>query len=176
MGVRQEKEEMVSSIREKLARSRSVVLIDYRGLTVAQATRLRRRLREAGVEYRVLKNTMVRLAAKELGLALENYLEGPTALAFGYKDPVAPAKALADFIKEFKILEIKAGVVEGQVVDAAGVKALADLPPREILLGKVLSGIQAPLVGLVSVLGGPMRGLVYAVEALRKEKEVSAQA
>lgn len=176
MGARQEKEKIVAEIREKLSRSRSVVLVDYRGLTVAQATRLRRKAREAGVEYRVLKNTLVRLAARDLGLILDPLLEGPVALAFGYQDPVAPAKVLADFIKEFKILEIKGGVVEGQVVDATGIKALADLPPREVLLGKVLSGLQAPLVGLVSVLGGPLRGLVYAVEAWRKEREAGAQA
>src|SRR5690606_1083238 len=118
----------------------------------SQVTQLRAQLRQAGVEYHVLKNTMVRRAAHEVGIeGLDGYLEGPTAVAFS-ADPVAGAKILADFAKNTKTFTIKAGVVEGKVVDEAGVKALAELPSREVLLAQVLRGMQAPLAGMANVL------------------------
>lgn len=165
------KSQVVAEIKDKFEHSAGVVLADYRGLTVAEVTKLRVQLREAGVEYRVLKNTMVRRAAHEVGIeGLDSYLEGPTALAFS-ADPVAPAKVLIDFAKTNKKFSIKAGVVEGKVIDPNGVKSLADLPSREVLLAMVLSGIQAPLAGLVNVLQGPIRKMGYALEEVRKLKE-----
>lgn len=167
----EEKAQLVAEIREKFNKSTGVVLADYRGLTVAQVTRLRAELRQAGVEYRVLKNTLVRRAANEVGVqGLDPYLEGPTALAFS-ADPVAPAKVLSEFAKTNKNFQIKAGVVEGKVVGPDGVKALADLPPREVLLAQVLRGMQAPLAGMANVLQGPIRKFAYALEALRKAQE-----
>jgi large subunit ribosomal protein L10 len=168
------KRQIVAEIKTKLENSSAAVLTDYRGLNVAQVTELRKRMREAGVEYKVLKNTMIRFAAHELGLeGLDPYLEGPTAVAFS-ADPVAPAKIIYDFAKANKALEVKVGVLEGKVIEAAQVKALADLPSREELLAKVVGGMQAPLYGMVSVLSGTLRSFVYALEAVRKQKEAEA--
>lgn len=174
MAVTQEKIAAVAELKEKLSDSKGVVLTSYRGLTVAQDTAFRRKMREAGIEYRVAKNTMTRIAAKELGLeGLTSFLEGPTALAMSYNDPVAPAKAISNFIKENKLqsIEIKAGIVEGQVIDANSVKALANLPPREVLIAKALGSMQAPITGFVNVLSGTIRNLAYVLEAIRKQKE-----
>ena len=174
MAVTQEKLQTVAGIKEKLSITKGAVLTNYRGLTVAQDTKLRRKLREAGVEYRVFKNTMTRIAAKEAGIeGLDVYLEGPTAIAMSYTDPVAPAKVISEFVKENKLqaLEVKAGLVEGKVIDANGVKALSSLPPREVLISQVLAGMQAPIAGFVNVLSGSLRNLVYALEAVRKQKE-----
>lgn len=172
----EEKAQVVAEIKEKLQSSSGVVLADYRGLTVSQATKLRAQLREAGVEYRVLKNSMVRRAAQEVGIeGLDSYLKGPTAIAFSV-DPVAPAKVLANFVKTSKNFAIKGGVIEGKVVDMAGIRILADLPSREVLLAQVLRGMQAPLTGMANVLQGPIRKMAYALEEVRKLKEAQAQA
>lgn len=174
MAVTAQKQEVVAELKAKFADTKGAVLTNYRGLTVAQDTQLRRKLREAGVEYRVIKNTMTRIAAKEAGIeGLDVYLEGPTAIAISVTDPVAPAKIISDFIKETKTqaLEVKAGLVEGKVIDAASVKALADLPPREVLIAKALGSMQAPITGFVNVLQGTIRNVVYALDAVRKQKE-----
>lgn len=174
MAVTSEKKALVAELAEKLKNTKGAVLTNYRGLNVAQDTNLRRKLREAGVEYRVVKNTMTRIAANEVGIqGMDAYLEGPTAIAVSMTDPVAPAKVISDFIKENKLqaLEVKAGLVEGKVIDAAGVKALASLPSREVLVAQVLAGMQSPIVGLVNVLQGNIRNLVYTLEAVRKQKE-----
>lgn len=174
MAVTSEKQALVEELKEKLSNTKGAVLTNYRGLNVAQDTKLRRKLREAGVEYRVVKNTMMRIAAQEAGLeGLDESLEGPTAIAMSFTDPVAPAKVISDFVKENKLqaLEVKAGVVEGKVIDAQGVKALASLPPREVLIAKALGSMQAPIVGIVNVLQGSIRNLVYALDAVRQQKE-----
>jgi len=172
MSIRSEKEAVVAELKEKLSSAKGAVLTDYRGLTVSQDTQLRRKLRESAVEYRVVKNTMTRIAASELGISdLNQFLEGPTAIAFSAVDPVAPAKIISQFSKDNKVLEIKAGLVEGKVIDVDGVKALASLPPREVLLAKLCGTMQAPIAGLVNVLQGNIRNLVYALEAVRKSKE-----
>ena len=174
MAITAEKQALVAEMQEKLAGAKGAVLTNYRGLTVAQDTKLRRKLREAGVEYRVVINTMTRIAATEAGIqGLDVYLEGPTAIAMSTTDPVAPAKVISDFVKENKLqaLEVKAGLVEGKVIDAAGVKALASLPPREVLLSQVLAGMQAPISGMVNVLQGTIRNFVYALDAVRRQKE-----
>ena len=174
MPVTPEKQAIVADLKQKLSSAKGAVLTSSRGLSVAQDTKLRRKLREAGVEYRVVKNTMTRIAANEVGLeGLSQYLEGPTALALSYTDPVVTAKIIADFVKETKgqVLEIKAGVVEGKVIDVSGVKALASLPPREVLIAQVLAGMQTPIVGIVNVLQGTIRNFVYALNAVREQKE-----
>jgi len=169
---RPEKVAAVAEIKDKLSRAQGVVLADYRGLNVAQATELRKKLREAGVEYKVLKNTLTTIAAREIGLDdLVPLLTGPTAVAFGYDDPVAPAKILSEFAKTNRDLELKGGVLEGKVLDVDGVKALAELPSREELLAQVVRGMQAPIAGLVNVLQGTIRNFVYALDAVRKQKE-----
>ena len=169
---RLKKESAVQEIKSKLQNSNAAVLTDYRGLNVAEVTELRRQLREAGVEYKVLKNTLTKIAAQEVGYeGLFEYLEGPTAIAFSTEDPVAPAKILANFAKEHKNLAIKAGLLEGSVVSVDQVKALADLPGREELIAKVLGGLQGPITGLVNVLQGPIRNLTYVLNAIKEEKE-----
>ena len=174
MAITAAKQAIVAELKEKLTSAKGAVLVNYRGLTVAQDTKLRRQLREAGVDYRVVKNTMTRIAAQEAGLeGLDVYLEGPTAMAISATDPVAPAKIIIDFVKEHKLqaLEVKAGLVEGNVIDEKGVKALASLPSREVLIAKMLGSMQSPITGLVNVLQGSIRNLVYALDAVRQQKE-----
>lgn len=170
----QEKKEVVSGIASKLKEAKAMVFADYRGLTVEQDTELRNALRKAGVEYKVVKNTLTRIAAKENGLeGLDSYLNGPTALALSVTDPVAPAKVLSEYAKKYDKLEIKVGVVEGKIINVEGVQALAELPPREVLIAKVLGGFNAPISGLVNVLNGNIRGLVVALNAIA-EKQAQA--
>lgn len=166
------KQPVVQEIKGKLEASKGAVLTDYRGLNVAEVTELRTKLREVGVEYKVVKNTLARIAANEIGIeGLDGYLEGPTAIAYGIEDAVAPAKVLSEFAKAHKNLEIKAGILEGKVIDLDGVKALADLPSREVLLAKLLGSMQSPLYGMANVLQGNLRNLVYVLDAVRKTKE-----
>ncbi len=171
MPTKQEKETILQDLREKFRNSRVAVLADYRGLTVAAMTRLRRRMREKGCDLKVAKNTLTLKVAREQGLdGLEPYLEGPTIIAFGGEDLVAPAKVLTDFIRETKTMEIKGGYLEGRAIDARAVRELADLPSRDVLLARVLGGMQAPMYGFASVLQGTLRSFVYALEAIRKQK------
>lgn len=156
MGIREEKVQQVQEIADRLSRSKSAIVTDYRGLNVEEVTELRKQLRDAGIEYQVLKNTLTRRAADQMELSdLNSVLAGPTAIAFSYDDVVAPAKILNDFAKKHKALELKGGVVEGRVVDASEVTALATLPSREGLLSMLLSVLQAP-----------MRNLAYAVQQI----------
>lgn len=164
-------EELVNTLR----RAQSVVITDYRGLNVKAMTKLRRSLREAGVEYRVVKNSLVHFAAQQANVSgLDPYLAGPTALAFGYQDPAVPAKVLAAFAADNRQLTIKAGILNGKVISAEGVRALAMLPSRPVLLGQVLGAFMAPMTAMASVLGAPVRGLTVALEALRKQREAAA--
>jgi large subunit ribosomal protein L10 len=159
--IREEKVQAVNEIATKLRESQTTVVADYRGLTVAEVTELRKQLREAGVEFRVLKNTLTRLATKQENLTeLDQYLLGPNAIAFSKDDVIAPAKILAEFAKKNERLEIKGGVIEGKVVDADAIKALASLPSREGLLSMLLSVLQAP-----------MRNFALAVKAVADQKE-----
>lgn len=173
MGIsRNEKQVLVQELVEQLGQAKGAVLTDYKGINVNKLTDLRRQLRKEGVEFKVVKNTLAKRAANELGIEeLNPYLEGPTAIAFSLEDPVAPAKAISNFIKANKVLEIKAGLVEGKVISLAGVQALADLPSREMLIAQVVGAMAAPLSGFVNVLQGPVRKLGYALEAIRKQKE-----
>ena len=172
MSVRSEKEAVVKEVKEKLEKAKSAILTDYRGLNVAESSQLRKKLREVDVEYKVIKNTMTRFAVKELGLdELSPHLEGPTAIAFSYEDPAAAPKILSEFMKTSKKLSIKVGLVEGKVIDEVGVKALADLPSRDVLLSMVLSAMQSPITSWVSVLAAPIRSFGYALDGVRQQKE-----
>jgi large subunit ribosomal protein L10 len=169
---RPEKVAKVEEIRERLSRVQGAVITDYRGLDVGEITELRKQLREAGVEFKVLKNTLTILAAREVGMEeIVPYLTGPTAIAFGYDDPVTAAKIISEFAKKNKELEIKGGLVEGRVLGPEAVQALADLPSREVLLSMVLRAMQGPIAGMMNVLQGNIRNFVYALEAVRKKKE-----
>jgi len=172
MVIRQEKVAMIAQLKATMQNAKGVVLADFRGIKVAQDTKLRRKMREAGVEYTVIKNNMASIAAKESGIdGLDDFLKGPLSMVSSSKDPVAPAKLISEFIKENRIMEIKGGLVEGKVIDAAAVKALANLPPREVLLARLLGSMQSPITGFVNVLQGNIRNLVYALDAVRQQKE-----
>lgn len=155
------KKGQVQEIAEKFKSAASVVVVDYRGLTVAQVTELRKQLREAGVEYKVFKNSLTRRAAEQEGFeGINEFLTGPNAIAFSNEDVVAPAKIINDFAKANDKLEIKAGIIEGNVASAEDVKALAELPSREGLLSMLLSVLQAPV-----------RNFALATKAVAEQKE-----
>lgn len=157
----EKKKAIVQEIADKLSKSKTVILTDYRGLNVKQMNELRKQLREANVEFQVLKNTLTRRACEQVGFnGLDEHLTGPTAVAFSYDDVVAPAKILHKFAKENKDLEIKAGIVEGNVVGLDEIKELADLPSREGLLSMLLSVLQAPV-----------RNFALAVKAVADKNE-----
>lgn len=145
-----EKQAVVDEIKAKLEKAQSAVVIDYIGITVAEADAMRRKLREANVDYTVYKNTLVNRAIQGTEFqSLENVLNGPSAFAFGYEDAVAPARVLNDIIKEYKKMAFKGGVIEGQYFDADGVKAVATLPSRNELIAKFMGSIQSPVSKLV---------------------------
>ncbi len=177
MGVTPKKEAIVAELKDQLSSAKGAVFTSYKGLTVAQDTKLRRELREAGITYHVVKNTMTRIAAKELGLdEITEHLEGTTALAFSKDDAVAPAKVICEFIKKNKmdeagILTVKVGLVEGKVISDKEVKALASLPSREELVAKMLGSMNAPVTNTVMVLQGVIRNAVYVLDAIRAQKE-----
>lgn len=155
------KKQIVQDIADKFKASKSTIVVDYRGLNVAEVTELRKQLREAGIEFKVYKNTLTRLAAESAEIAeLNSALTGPNAIAFSNEDVVAPAKILNDFAKKHEALEIKAGVIEGNVATVEEIKALAELPSREGLLSMLLSVLQAPI-----------RNLALATKAVADQKE-----
>ena len=177
MPIRPEKEMSVAQVREAIKNAKSVVLADNKGMTVAQVTRLRKELREVGVDLKVAKNTLIRIAARDLGIeGLDEYLHGTTNLAFSNEEEASAAKKIREFFAKDKDPKfvVKAGVLEGKVIDAQGVKALADLPSREVLLAQVLGGIQAPLAGVVGVLNGLLSSFAYALDARIKQVEAEA--
>ncbi len=147
------KQPIVAEIAELFNGAASAVVVDYRGLTVEQDTQLRKKLREAGVSYKVYKNTMIRFAAKGTEFeALEPHLEGPTALAVSKDDATAPARVLAEFAKTADKLELKAGVVEGTYYDQKGIQVIATIPSREVLLGRLFGSMQSPITNFARVL------------------------
>ncbi|PFV41859.1 50S ribosomal protein L10 [Bacillus thuringiensis] len=155
------KQQVVTEIADKLRASKSTIVVDYRGLTVSEATELRKQLREAGVEFKVYKNSLTCRAAESAEMAeLNEFLTGPNAIAFSNEDVVAPAKVLNDFATKHEALEIKAGVIEGKLVTLDEVKAIATLPSREGLLSMLLSVLQAPI-----------RNLALATKAVAEQKE-----
>lgn len=161
------KEQHVNEIVERLNRAQSVVMFDYRGLTVAEVTALRVEMRKAGVEYLVLKNTMVERACElaNVHADVKDMLKGPSAFAFGYDDPVAPAKIIKEFIKKTKKCAIKGGIVDGRITDAAGIEALADLPSREVLIARMLGSMMSPITGLAIALDQVAKKLGGGAEA-----------
>ena len=147
------KQPIVQEIAESIKDAQTLVVVDYRGLTVAQDTELRKALREAGVTYKVYKNTLVKraIAGTEFE-SLSDSLEGPNAFAISTTDATAPARVLAEFAKKAPKLEIKAGVVEGTFYDENGMKAIADIPSRDVLLGRLFGSMQSPITNMARVL------------------------
>lgn len=166
------KEKMLEEVTTELKQAELVIVSDYRGLNVKAINDLRGKLRSEQCRYKITKNTMNRLACRQAGVeSLEPLFEGPTAIAYSSADPVAAAKVFNEFAKENEALVVKGGLLSGQVLDAAGIKALGDIPPREVLLAQVVGGFQAPIAGLAAVLSGTLRSLVYTVDAVRQQKE-----
>ena len=165
------KEEKIAELKEIMAEAKSLFLADYTGIDVAAVTELRNKLRESQVQYRVIKNRLAIRAAEEAGLGgLKEYLTGPTAIAYSTEDPIAPAKILQDFADDGGRMVIKTGYMDGNMLGADEVKALAKLPSREELLGKVVGSVQSPLYGLHGALNGLLRGLVSTLSAIETQK------
>lgn len=173
---REKKQQIVAEFKDKLSKAQTVIFTSFSGLTVEDETVLRRKFKEANSEYKVYKNTLMTIAARELGYGddLIKYFEGPTSVAFGYEDPVAPAKILTEFMKDHKGLELKVGIVNGKIVSPQEIEALAKLPSREELLAKALGSMKAPIANLVFVLSGTLRSLVYALNAIKEKKQAEA--
>src|SRR5579862_4577629 len=164
---RAEKVAVVDEVREKLSSSSAAILTEYRGLKVSELENLRRALRQAGGEYKIYKNTLVRFATRDLGIqGLDPLLEGPTAIAFADADVPAVAKALRDFSRTNPLLVVKGGVMGSSVLTAADAAALAEIPPRDVLLARVAGMFAAPLQQLAGLLQALPRNLAYGLQAL----------
>ncbi|MBP8131252.1 MAG: 50S ribosomal protein L10 [Candidatus Hydrogenedentes bacterium] len=173
---RPEKEAAVAELKQRIQENEVAILTKYVGVTVAQVTELRKRFREAGVDFKVYKNTLATIALRELGLdRAAGFMEGPTAWAFS-KDPVVPAKILKDFHKQVDAVAMSGGIVSGRVVGQAQLQALADLPSIDQLRAQVVGVIAMPLRNLVGALSALPRNLANVVDQIRKQKEEGAQA
>lgn len=174
---RSRKEQVIEELREKLGRASATILTDYKGLTVAEITGLRDSLAAEKVEYQVVKNTLMRLACRQTDASvLEPLLTGTCAVAFAYDDPSVPAKVIKKFSKGNEKLKLKAAALGNRLIDADQVLALADLPPKEELLGKMLGTLNAVPTGLVTVLSGVPRAFVGVLAAIQRQKEEQAAA
>jgi large subunit ribosomal protein L10 len=166
------KAEQAAAMREKLRAAKMALVTEYRGLTAAQLDRLRKELREASGEYKVIKNTLARRVLSEAGYgALEKYLDGPTGWVLSYGDPVSLSKALVKFIDENAKLSVKAGILEGQLLDQAQLKQLAKMPGKKEILGQLLALLQAPAARLLRLVQEPGAQVVRLLESVRKAKE-----
>ncbi len=166
------KADNVEALKQTIAAQKGAVVAEFKGLTVKEITALRKKLREVNAEFRVVKNTLISLAAKESEFSrLDEYFKGPTAVAFSYGDPVALAKAMKTFATASPTkIKLKAGFLDGKALSAKDVEALAELPSREVLLGRMVGSLASPLTRLVLVLSGPQRKLVYALDSIRSQK------
>ncbi len=170
----EQKKQIVAELSENLKSACSGVIVNYKGITVADDTKLRKQMRETG-EYKVVKNTLLKLALKDAGIeGLDSVLEGTTAIAISKDDYVGNAKVLCEFAEKSKTFEIKAGFVDGNVIDAEGVKNLAKLPSKEVLVAQALAGLNAPITGFVTVLNGTIKGLVVALNAIAEKQAANA--
>lgn len=173
--VLEEKKQIVADLSEKLKAAHTGVIVDYKGITVEDDTKLRKELRESGSHYKVVKNTLLRLALKEAGIeGLDSVLEGTTAIAVHTDDYVAPAKIMNGFAEKNDNFTIKAGFIDGKAVNVSEIKTLATLPPKEVLLAQVLRGMNGPISGLVTVLNGTLKGLVVALNAIAEKQQQTA--
>lgn len=168
---REDKVEVVSELKDDIQNSKAMYLTDYRGLSVSEISALRRNLREAGAEYKVVKNTLFKRAAEGIeNPDLMNTMAGPTAIAFVHNDPIAPAKTIVDFMKDHKTLSIKGGYLDGLFYSAESVTALSKVPPREQLLAMLVGSVQSPIAGLVGTLQGTISNLVYTLQGVVEKK------
>ena len=168
------KQQITEDLHDRFARSAIIVLTDYKGLDVTSINDLRRKLREANIEYQVVKNTLLVRAAEDTDVALiKDHFKGPSAVAISYDDPVAPAKVLTQFAKDNAKLEIKAGILSGQVLDAGAIKALAGLPSREVLLGQLLSVLNGVPTSFLRAIAEIPRSLLNVLTAIKDQKEAA---
>jgi large subunit ribosomal protein L10 len=169
----EKKEKTVQGLQEVFSKCDIGILTDYRGLKTSEINELRSKLKEANIEYKVVKNSLAQIAVKNAGLDyLVDSFEGPLAVAFGYGDPIGAAKALSDYIRISKsTLSIKLGFLQDRILSAAELDTLARLPSREVLLSKVIGGMQSPIYGLVNVLAGPIRGMMGVLQARIQQLE-----
>ena len=170
---REKKAQIIGRLREVFSTCNIGILTDYRGLSAPEMTGLRRSLGELGIEYRVIKNTLARFAAERAGRnELVSFFNGPTSIAFGYGNITEPARALADYIRTSKeAMQIKGGFLSDRLLTAKDVMALSTLPPREVLLAKIMGGMQTPILILLSRLTTPMRGFINVLQARIKQLE-----
>jgi large subunit ribosomal protein L10 len=170
------KQQITEDLHDRFSRSAIIVVTDYKGLDVASMNDLRRKLREAEIEYQVVKNTLLVRAAEDTEVAaVKDYFKGPSAVAISYNDPVAPAKVLTQFAKDNNNLEIKVGVLNGKVLDINAIKALATLPSREVLLAQFLSALNAVPTSFVRVIAEIPRSLVNVLTAIKDQKDQEGQ-
>lgn len=167
------KKEILQDLIVKLKESKGVVLTDYKGMNVFQINSLRNELRENKVEFKVVKNTLMEKASEELNVKdLTKDLIGCTAIAFSSDNGVAPARLLKEYFKKNKIdLKIKSGLIDGRVFDPEKIMEIASLPLKDVLIAQMINGVKSPLYSLVFILQGPLRGLIYTLEAVKKQKE-----
>lgn len=162
----QAKAQQIDEIANRMQRAELTILAEYRGLSVSALQDLRSRLRPVEAEFKVAKNTLTRIAAERVGIeGLETHLEGPTAIMFAYGDVVAPAKAMSDFARSSRILQVKAGVMNSQILSPPDIEAISSLPPREELLARLVGMLASPMARTVGVLSGPSRSVAYLVNA-----------
>jgi len=170
---REKKEKAVKRIEELLSGCTIAIVTDYRGMPVAEMDRLRRQLKESGIEYHVVKNTLASFAAENAGRpGLKSLLEGPSAIAFGYGEVTEPAKILADYARSTKIApSIRGGLLDEQVLSAAEITVLSLIPPREVLIARLAQGVQTPLRSLLTVLSANLRGFITILQARKQQLE-----
>jgi large subunit ribosomal protein L10 len=172
---RDKKEQVVAELTREIGSSTAMLVADPRGLSVSQLGELRRSLRPHGASFRVTKNTLGRIAAKEAGAdALADLLTGPSGVALCTSDPAPVAKALADFARTSRLLEMRGGVLDGRAIGAEDATRLATLPPREVLLTQLVVGLNSPIQSLANVISQLPRGLVVALDQIRQQKEAAA--
>lgn len=167
----EQKKQQVAQLAEDFKKANVGVLVNYEGITVEKDTKLRKQLREAGCEYKVVKNTLLGLAFKEAGIeGLEEHLHGATAIAYSENGYVDAPKILSDYAKDNENFTVKAGFIDGDTVDAKSIDELAKLPPKEVLVAQVLGGLNGPIQGFANVLNGTIRGLVIALNAIAEKQ------
>jgi len=168
---RMRKQEIVKNLKEKFLNSEGVFVTSFRGFTVAESNEIRKLIREKGGEFRVVKNTLIRLASQETpAQPINDYVEGPTALVIAYKDPVEIAKVLNKFIKEHPSLQLKGFVIQGKGFEASAIEELVKLPPKEVLLAQFLGTLQAPIANFIGVLSAIIRNFLYVLKAIEEKK------
>ena len=169
---------VVTELRELVGQTKAAILTDYRGLSVAELTELRKKLRDVDAEYRVVKNTLFKLAAGDsMPVAdMGEFLAGPTAIGFAKGDPVAVAKIILEYAQSHKAMSVKAGVMDGRILTAAQVEALSKTPPREVLLSQMLGSLQSPIAGFVGTLGGIISNFVFTLQAIADKQAPGADA